>query len=118
MQNSSWKRSGGIWRSSSLVSRGILRQMSSARPAGILFRRKDDCRARSTATCRLSRWMRSISARDFGQCKSMSDPEVAMPEPAVGVELGRAPLPGDATALDDGVAVGELHQALDILVDD
>src|SRR3954471_20533546 len=44
--------------------------------------------------------------------------EVAVPEVAVGVELGGAALPGDAAALDDGVPVGELHQPLDVLVDD
>ena len=40
-----------------------------------------------------------------------------MPEPAVGVKLRRGSLPRHAPALDDGVAVGELHQALDVLVD-
>jgi len=67
MQNSSWKRCGGIWRSSSLVSSGILYQIVSASPRGILLRRKADWRARSTATCLRSRWIFSSSARDFGQ---------------------------------------------------
>src|SRR5688572_4080738 len=116
MQNSSWKRSGGIWRSSSLVRSGILCQMSSGSPLGMRFFRNGERRARSTATRLRSRWMRSISARDFGQ--SILDPEVAMPEPAVGVKLARSALPRHAPALDDGMAVGELHQALDVLVDD
>ena len=40
-----------------------------------------------------------------------------MPKVAIRVQLGGAALPGDAAALDDGVAVGELHQPLDVLVD-
>src|SRR5687767_1749807 len=46
-----------------------------------------------------------------------SDPEVALPESAVGVECGRRAFPCDTAALDDGVAVGELYQPLDVLVD-
>jgi len=59
MQNSSWKRSGGICRSSSLVSGGILCQMSSARPCGIRFLRNGDWRARSTAISLRSLWILS-----------------------------------------------------------
>jgi hypothetical protein len=55
MQNSSWKRSGGICRRSSLVSGGILCQIASASPDGIRFLRKGDCRARSSATFLRSR---------------------------------------------------------------
>src|SRR5687768_11739927 len=40
-----------------------------------------------------------------------------MPEAAVTVKRGGSPLPRHAPALDDGVAVGELDQALDVLVD-
>src|SRR6185312_12435420 len=43
--------------------------------------------------------------------------EVPMPQAAVGVERGRGSLPSHAPALDDGVAVGELDQALHVLVD-
>src|SRR3954467_15152022 len=49
---------------------------------------------------------------------SMSDAEIPMPEAAIGIELGGGPLPGDAPALDDRVAIREPHQALDVLVDD
>src|SRR2546423_2579665 len=49
---------------------------------------------------------------------SISDAQVAMPEVAIGIELGRGALPGDASALDDRVPVGEAHQPLDVLVDD
>src|SRR4051812_29912901 len=127
MQNSSWKRSGGIWRRSSFVSSGIFAHSAgsssrSRRSAGMRFFQNADCSARSTAMRFLSRWIFSISSRDFGQRKSMTapcglDPEVAMPEAAVGVKLGGASLPRDPPALDDGVAVGELHQPLDVLVD-
>jgi PAS domain S-box-containing protein len=37
------------------------------------------------------------------------DAQIAVPQPAVGIEFGRAALPGDAPALDDGVPVGEPH---------
>ena len=40
-----------------------------------------------------------------------------MPEPAIGVKLRRASLPRYAPALDNGVAVGEPEQALDVFVD-
>src|SRR5438874_1280308 len=49
---------------------------------------------------------------------SISNAQVAMPEVAIGIELGRGTLPGDASALDDRVPVGEAHQPLDVLVDD
>src|SRR5437667_149155 len=51
-------------------------------------------------------------------CETDLDAKIAAPQPAVGGELGRAALPGDAAALDDGMAVGEPHQALEVLVDD
>src|SRR5438067_8917711 len=41
-----------------------------------------------------------------------------MPEAAVGLELGRRALPGDAAALDDRVPIGEPQEPLDVLVDD
>src|SRR5512145_706766 len=122
MQNSSWKRSGGIERSSSLVRTGMRCQMSSIGPFGMRFLRNRDCSARSTATRFLSRWMLSNWDTETGQrrficrCRA-SYPEVAMPEPAVGVKLRRGSLPRHAPALDDGMAVGEPHQALDVLVD-
>ena len=64
-----------------------------------------------------STWDTDTGQRRFICRWRASYPEVAMPEPAVGVKLRRGSLPRHAPALDDGVAVGELHQALDVLVD-
>ena len=44
--------------------------------------------------------------------------QVAVPKRAVRIEFDGAALPGDPTALDDGVMVGERDQALDRFVDD
>src|SRR3989337_3274452 len=48
---------------------------------------------------------------------SFANTKVAMPEATVRVKRRGASLPRHPAALDDGVAVGELHQALDVLVD-
>src|SRR6266481_6213083 len=45
------------------------------------------------------------------------DAEIALPQAAVGGELGRGAGPGDPPALQDGVALAELHRPVDILVD-
>src|SRR5574338_155781 len=63
---------------------------------------------------RRSHWPACCSAL----IRRASHAEIAVPQLAIGIELARAALPGDAAALDDGVPVGELHQALDVLVDD
>src|SRR5690606_33171360 len=60
---------------------------------------------------------REISAAALRIGRRPSHAQIAVPEAATGSEAAGGAAPGGAAALDDGVAIGEPHEALDVLVE-